>query len=187
MSSQPFYEAITAEQFLAIRFPSDRKYELVDGVIRMMTGGTAGHSRVASNVLAYLHPRLRGTGCRVYNSDMAVRLSDTDVRYPDVSVFCGDQADRGRDGELAFSDPVVIVEVLSPSTAAKDRRVKLDEYAALPSVDTIVLIDPVAEVARVVQRLGSGSWRDELFVEAHDVDLPALRLTVPHAEIFARD
>jgi Uma2 family endonuclease len=76
MRHDPFYEPITAEQFLAIDFGSDRKFELVDGVIQMMTGGTPAHSRVATNILSYLGPRLRGTGCRAYNSDMGIRLAD---------------------------------------------------------------------------------------------------------------
>ena len=56
-------------------------------MIRMMTGGSPARSRVASNILAFLHARLRGTGCRAYNSDMGVQVNDTDLRYPDVSVF----------------------------------------------------------------------------------------------------
>jgi hypothetical protein len=63
----------------------------------------------------------------------------------------------------------------------------LAQYRALPSVDTIVFVDPQNETSRVVQRLGPASWRDDLFAQPHDVDLPALGLSIPHHEIFARD
>lgn len=187
MRHDPFYEPITAEQFLAIDFGSDRKFELVDGVIQMMTGGTPAHSRVATNILSYLGPRLRGTGCRAYNSDMGIRLADDMVRYPDVSVFCGNPATREREERRVYSDPVVIFEVLSPSTVKVDGGSKLAAYRNLPSVSTIVLVDPDSELTRVVQRLGPESWRDDLFAQPHDVSLPTLNLTIPHAEIFARD
>ena len=187
MRHDPLYRKITVDEFLAIDFGSDRKFELVDGVIQMMTGGTPAHSRVASNILIYLGARLRGTGCRAYNSDMGVRVNDTDLRYPDVSVFCGNPATPERERERAFANPSVIVEVLSASTAKEDGGAKLSEYRQLGSVDTIVIVDPDNELTRVVQRLGPTSWRDDLFAQPHDVELPILDLVVPHAEIFARD
>ena len=187
MRHDAIYQPITVEQFLEIDFGTDRKFELIDGTIRMMTGGTPAHSRVASNILAYLHARLRGSGCRAYNSDMGVRIRDDELRYPDVSVYCGDPASREREMQRAFDDPVVIVEVLSPSTSRIDENDKLASYRTLPSVDTIVFVDPERELSRVVQRLGPTSWRDDLFAQPHDVVLPSLDVTLPHDEIFARD
>lgn len=187
MRHDPLYRKITVDEFLAIDFGSDRKFELVDGAIRMMTGGTPAHSRVSSNILAYLHGRLRGTGCRAYNSDMGVCVNETDLRYPDVSVFCGNPATRERERERAFGDPTVIVEVLSGSTAKEDQGSKLAEYRELPSIETIVFVDPENELTRIIQRLGETAWRDDLFAQPHDVPLPSLGLTIPHTEIFARD
>lgn len=187
MRNDPLYRKITVEEFLDIDFGPDRKFELVDGAIRMMTGGTPAHSRVASNILINLGQKLRGTGCRAYNSDMPVRVSDTDLRYPDVSVFCGDPATRERERERVLLNPLIIFEVLSPSTANEDQGAKLAEYRALPSVDTVVFVDPDSELSRVVQRLGPTSWRDDLFAQPHDIDLPSLGLSLLHAEIFARD
>lgn len=187
MRHDPLYEKITVDEFLAIDFGTDRKFELVDGVIRMMTGGTPAHSRVASNLLAFLHAKLRGTGCRAYNSDMGVKVNDTDLRYPDVSVFCGNPATPERERERAFGDPVVIIEVLSSSTAKEDQGEKLAQYRELASVDTIVFVDPQNELTRVIQRLEPTAWRDDLFAQPHDVHLPALNVIIPHTDIFARD
>ena len=187
MRHDPLYQPITVDQFLDIDFPSDRRYELIDGVIRMMTGGTPAHSRVASNILAFMHAQLRGSGCRAYNSDMGVQVNDTDLRYPDVSVFCGNPATPERERERAFGNPTIVVEVLSPSTTDNDQGAKLAAYRAIASVDTIVFVDPDNELSRVVQRLGPSAWRDDLFAQPHDVALPSLGLTIPHTEIFARD
>lgn len=187
MGSEPLYQPISVEQFLAISFPSDRRYELVDGTIRMMTGGSPAHSRVATNILTYLAVLLRGTGCRAYGPDMGVRIGHTDARYPDVTVFCGNPATPERERERLFPDPVIVFEVLSPSTASTDQNEKLAVYRLIESVDTVVFVDPDNEVVRVIQRLGPTSWRDDLFAQPHDVELPALDLTIPHADIFARD
>lgn len=183
----PMFKPMTVDEFFEIDFPSDRKYELVDGIIQMMTGGTPAHARVASNILGFLYGKLSGSGCRAYNSDIGVRVSENDLRYPDVSVFCGNPATPERERQRAFDDPVVVFEVLSPSTERDDQGIKLAEYRVLPSVDTIVHVDPMKELTRVLQRLGPTSWRDDLFAQPHDVALPALGLVLPHDAIFARD
>lgn len=187
MRLDPKFQPITVEQFLDIDFGSDRKFELVDGVIRMMTGGSPAHARVSTNILTFLQVRLRGTGCRAYNSDMGVRVSDIDARYPDISIFCGEPASIERERLRIYSDPVAVIEVLSPSTTKEDLGSKLDEYRQIASVDTIAFIDPDKELTRVVQRLGPTASRDDLFAQPHDLELPSLAVTIPHTEIFARD
>lgn len=143
----------------------------------MITGGTPAHARVSGNIFAFLHRKLRGTGYRAYNADMGLRVDDVNCCYPDVSVYCGDPASGERErAERIYSDPVVPFEVLSPSTTVTDRTEKLEQYRALPCVDTIVFVDPERELSRVVQRLAPTSWRDDLFVPPHDIDLPALNL-----------
>ncbi|GGB20278.1 hypothetical protein GCM10011380_07320 [Sphingomonas metalli] len=174
---------LTADEFLQIDFGPDLKAELDNGYIRMMAGGSRDHARVQANIIIALGPRLRGSGCRPYGSDMAVRPHGLSVRYPDVTIECGSAGGSGADTELAA--PRVIFEVLSPSTRELDLRVKKDEYRAIASVDTIVFVDPEAETVATSQRRG-GTWVDTLFAAA-DVELPALSLTIPHAEIFARD
>jgi Uma2 family endonuclease len=186
MRSNHAYLPITAEQFVEIDF-GDRRFELVDGNLRMMTGGSPAHSRVASNILVFLGTRLRGSGCRAYNSDMGLRVDEGNVRFPDVSVYCGDPASPERERQKLFTDPTVIFEVLSPSTAREDQSSKTDEYRTVASLDTIVFIDVDNETTRVIQRLGPTSWRDDMFAQPHDVTLPSLGVTVPHHEIFARD
>lgn len=185
MARQPDYPLLTAAEFLEIDF-GEKKAELDNGVIRMMAGGTARHAEVQTNVVSWLRQRLRGTGCRPYGSDMATLAHDISIRYPDVSVF------RGRDVEKnaaakAFDDPRVIFEILSAGTARTDLRVKLDEYKALDSVDTIVFVDIAIERVRIVQRTARHGWSDVSHDDPTDVPMPSLDFTIPHDEIFARD
>ncbi len=181
----PDYPLLTADRFLAMDFGED-KAELDNGVVRMMAGGSARHAEVAANIISTLRLLLRGSGCKPYGSDMALRTHAFSVRLPDVAVFCG-KNDPAFDVAKAFTDPRVLFEVLSGSTARTDLTVKLEEYKALPSVDTIVFVDIAAERLRVLQRTGPRAWADVTHDDPVDLALPALDLTLPHAEIFARD
>jgi Uma2 family endonuclease len=185
MATQVRYPLLTAEEFLEIDF-GEHKAELDNGVIRMMAGGTARHAAVQTNLILALGSRLKGTGCRPYGSDMATRTKDASVRYPDVAVFCG--RDGSADDEAqAFNDPRVIFEVLSAGTARTDLSVKLPEYKALRSVDTVVFVDIATERLHVFQRTATNGWNEQQFEEPVDLPLPSLDLTIPHDEIFARD
>lgn len=186
MATQPVYPLLTAEEFLAMDFGPDHKAELDNGVIRMMAGGTRRHARVSMKISVALARRLAGSGCAPYGSDMAARTHDLSVRYPDVSVYCGRELAEF-DNDKSDSEPTVVFEVLSAGTARTDLRIKLDEYKAMPSMQTIVYVDIAVERVRVVQRTGPSGWSDDNHREPHDVALPSLGLTIPHDEIFARD
>ena len=184
MATFPDYPLLTAEDFLDIDF-GERKAELDNGVIRMMAGGTRRHARVQSNIIGALTPRLRGTGCAPYGPDMGARTRDHSIRYPDVSIYCGREAPENDDQTWA-NDPRIVFEVLSAGTARTDLRVKLEEYRELQSIDTIVFVDIASERLRVVQRTGPNGWTDVSHQEPTDVLLPAVDLSLTHAEIFSR-
>lgn len=118
---------------------------------------------------------------------MGVKVSEYQVRFPDVSIYCGPPGKHENDEMKAFDDPVAVFEVLSPSTTTLDQGQKLEEYRSLKSMQTIVFVDPDNELTRIIQRLGPESWRDDMFAQPHDVELPALEISIPHREIFARD
>lgn len=176
---------LTAEEFLEIEFPSDTKAELDNGVIRMMAGGTVKHAEVQANLLSLLRTKLRGSGCKPFGPDLGVKTSEIAIRYPDVTVLCGD---RSGDGDAkAVEDPRAVVEVLSPSTRAMDLGTKLLEYRAISSLTTVLFVDPATETVRLIERTGPGAWTDQDFAPGHDVPLADLGINLPHSEIFARD
>lgn len=186
MRTDPAYQKITAEEFLAMDFNTDRKFELAEGVIVMMTGGTEAHAWVQLNIVSWLRQKLRGTGCRPYGSEMAIRVGETEVRYPDISIHCGQPRD-GLENATALSAPTAVIEVLSPATAMFDQGTKLEEYKRVPSIRTIGFVDPVNEMCRTVERTSENGWLDHIFSGRGGIAIPTIDLIIPHDEIFARD
>ena len=187
MATYPDQSLLTADEFLRIDFGPDIKAELDEGVIGVMRDRSVEQARIQANFMRFLGPALRGTGYRPFGSVIGVRTHDHSVRRPDVSVYGSDRASAANDALKAFDDPCVVIEVVSPSTRPKAYCVKLYEYRELPSVDTIVFADPSTERLRIVQRISPNGWSDQSFTEPSDLPLPSLNLTMPHAEIFARD
>lgn len=186
MRHNPLYQPITVDQFFSIDFGTDRKFELVDGVIQMVADHTSARARVAANILSFLGQKLRGTGCRPYSSTLGVRVDETNLCYPDISVYGDNPGSSDNDSARVLNNPIAIFEALPTSSSKESPSRKVAEYRQLESVDTIVFIDPHNELTRVLQRLGPGSWRNDMFAQ-HDIELPALGIVIPHAEIFARD
>ena len=185
LALDPAYRRISVEEFLEMDF-GGAKAELEDGLIFMMAGGSEEHSRVATNILVALGPRLRGSGCRPYGSDLAARTEDRSIRFPDVSVYCYNPATSENARSKLIGDAQVIVEVLSPSTASQDQKTKLAEYRMLEGVREIIFVDPRTETIRLVARQGNG-WTDFELDPGIDLKIPSLDLVIPRAEIFARD
>ncbi len=186
LALDPAYRRVSVEEFLDMDF-GDAKAELEDGLIYMMAGGSEQHARIAANLVIALGVRLRGSGCRPYGSDLAARTGERTIRFPDVSVHCNDPANSGKDKEKLLGDPRVVVEVLSLSTSTKDQKEKVEEYKALSGTSEVVLVDPDRERVRRVHRTADGVWHDGWLPEGSDLHIPSLDITIPHAEIFARD
>jgi len=130
----------TADEYLAIERASDHKSEFVNGRIYAMTGGTISHTIIAGNISGELRNRLRGGPCRAYQEGIRLKVSETGMyTYPDVVAICGpaQTEDSHRDTIL---NPVVIFEVLPPSTEAYDRGVKFEHYTSLLSLREYILV-----------------------------------------------
>ncbi len=163
------------------------KAELDNGLIYMMAGGTAIHAMVCGNIYVALRTRLRGTGCRPYGPDLLVKTGADTARLPDVSVYCGSPADPANDLKQLLGDPVMVIEVLSPSTASHDQVVKLREYTAMAGMRDILFVDPNMQRIRHVRRVGTSDWADDWLPAEADVVLASLGITLPHEEVFSRD
>src|SRR5690606_2499369 len=107
-----------------------------------MAGGTPDHGAIAANLIASIANRLRDKPCRVYTSDVRIRVQATGLAtYPDVTVVCGQEQTDPEDPKRAtLINPQVLVEVLSPSTEDYDRGEKLSHYKSVPSLQEIVLV-----------------------------------------------
>lgn len=137
MPKQPFY---TLETYAELEAQTGAKYHYEAGKIYLMAGGSPNHSRIQRNFIATLHPRLRGTPCEVYGSDLRLGIPFRDVyTYPDASVVCG-KAEYAPRPKYTLLNPSLIVEVLSPSTAAYDMNEKFALYRHIPSFESYLLL-----------------------------------------------
>ena len=177
---------ITADEFLRMDFGPDRKAELVEGVVRMMGGGTRLHSRIQTRLLVALSKALAGSDCEAHGPDMAVRIDRNIILYPDVSIYCGRDSNPEFDRELAGSDPKVVIEVLSDSTNRIDQREKLPQYQTVSSIESIIFIDPEGELVRTFHRTGELSWQDSGLVQVDSLTLPSFGISIPASDIFSR-
>ena len=176
---------ITAEEFLDIEFPSDTRFELDNGVIKMMAGGLAIHARIQGNVFGALFQKLAGSGCSPYGPDMALRTHDLAVRYPDISVYCGKNG-TDNDKLKAFDDPKLVVEILSPTTRQDDIKVKLPEYRTIASLEAIVYIDPEDKTVHLETRDPARGWTVTTPEIGESVTLPLHGIVLGWEEIFGR-
>jgi Uma2 family endonuclease len=144
-----------------------------------MTGGTYGHSTIQRNLAFALTGRLRGKPCQFQGSDLKIQVGDGHIRYPDGMVVCS-PVDRTA---TVVHEPVVVFEVLSPSTAAKDRIVKAREYQATPSIRRYVMLEQDSVGATVYARSGE-TWTHEILVADSILSLPEIGVSLPLAELY---
>jgi len=158
---QPVPRKWTFEEYVEYEIKMGVRHEFYDGDIFAMVGGTDRHSRVISHVMISLGSQILGQGCNTYNSDMRVQVATSKYIYPDMSIVCGD-AQFKDDKRTTLTNPTLVVEVLSPSTADYDRTTKLELYMTLPSLKYCLIIDPNRVAVNLYSRLES-SWKFDLY------------------------
>ena len=158
------------------------RYELIGGEVRPMAGGSRAHDVVAGNILAALHAALRGKDCDVHGSNLKVVSPAGMVTYPDVFVRCGPLADEA----IECQDPVVVFEVLSPSTRSQDLVRQRWGYQAIPTVAHLVYVDAARLRIEIATRAPDGRWWS-LFLDRLDatLDLTALGIELAVREVYA--
>ncbi|MGQ9870666.1 Uma2 family endonuclease [Leptodesmis sp.] len=168
-AAQPPY--LTPDDYLQLETRSPVKHEYINGEIVLMTGASDAHVTIAGNIFSLLRAHLRGTGCRVYISDMKVCLDACNCfYYPDVFVTCDP---RDQETSIYKRFPCLIVEVLSDSTEAFDRGDKFMHYQTLASLQEYVLLNTRQQRVETFRRNSSGLW----ILQFYTADQPALQLT----------
>jgi Uma2 family endonuclease len=131
---------MTYAAYLAAEELSETKHEYLCGEVFAMAGGTPEHAALMAAITVELGTALRGRPCRVYSSELRIRIDVTDLStYPDVSVVRGELKTSSIDRN-AITNPILIIEVLSDSTEAYDRGEKFSHYRRLPSLREYLLL-----------------------------------------------
>lgn len=176
-------ERMTVAEYLAASATWEVRHEWVNGEILAMSGGRPRHAAVIQNVAEALGSRLRGGPCRAASSDLRVHIPDTGAwLYPDLTVICGPW-ETAPDDPITVTNPSVIVEVLSPTTADYDRGAKVEHYRRLPSVTDMLLIDPDVRHVTHLRRTDEGWLRMDR--ADGDIELRTLGISVPVESIYA--
>jgi len=157
MATVPNYY-LTPEEYLALERKAEFKSEYMDGVVYAMAGASERHNLIVANLIITLGGQLKGRPCRVYPSDLRVRVPNSKrFFYPDVSVVCGD-AEFADDKQDIILNPTLIVEVSSETTAAFDRGKKFLSYQQIPSLQEYLLISQDETLVEDFARQGNDTW-----------------------------
>lgn len=183
---------MTVEQYLILDESSDAKYEYLDGYAYMLrppssayderavldlAGGSPAHAALCIRIGAVLDEALSDTPCMAYSSDAMVKVDERRYFYPDVTVACGEQ------DEQMLKNPVVVIEVLSPSTEKRDRGAKFKAYKRLPSLQEYVLIGSEYKAIEVYRREG-GFWKQYDYQEGDTIELISIGVRFSFERVY---
>jgi Uma2 family endonuclease len=168
---------ITPEIYLAIEMLSDTRSEYLNGEVFAMVGTSSMHNIVVLNIAQTLRNLLRGSPCQIFAIDIKLRVETANAYfYPDLMVTCSD-ADRR--SNFIKTEPTLVIEVLSPSTALFDRDKKFASYRQLPSLQEYVLVDTAQESIECYRRATQGEWIMHPYSAGESVTLSSLNLSFP--------
>ena len=173
----------SAADYLAWEAAQPERHEYIDGEVFAMAGAEDRHVTVAMNLAFALRQHLSGSACRTYMSDMRLHVATANSYfYPDVLVTCSalDQASA-----MVKTEPKLIVEVLSPTTAAYDRGLKFSHYRTLPSLEEYLLVDLDTRASDCYRKGADGLWVLHPFGLGQAVELASVALTMTASQLFA--
>jgi len=183
MSSAERPEYFSVDDYLNLEELAQSKNEYVDGWIRAMSGATLRHNMVSVNALVSLATLLKGNPCRPFNSDTKVRIHRAGMKrfyYPDLQVVC-----KSNEPTSVFQDqPVLIIEVLSPSTRRYDLDEKMAAYLTIASLEYYIALEQHQPIAIVMSRTADGFLREVIEGIKTDIKLPVLECTLSMREIY---
>lgn len=185
MTAQP-QPALTEREYLELERVSTVKHEYYAGTIFAMSGASEQHNLIASNVNALIYLQLRGRGCRIYPSDMRIKVLQTGLNtYPDLTIVCGPPEFTEPTKRDTLINPMVIIEILSPSTERYDRGMKFQQYRTIATLQEYVLIAQDAHHIERYTRHDSHMW---MLTEADgseaSITLSSLNITLSLADIY---
>ena len=180
----PVRQRFDFPSYVALEDGSPVKHEFLEGVVWAMAGGSPEHAAIAANIARLLGNHVAGQRCRVFSSDLRIRVKATGLAtYPDVTVVCGQlELDPEDPKGHTVINPKVLVEVLSPSTAEYDRGEKLDHYRQIESLEAILLVAHDDRHVEVWRRSADG-WHEQRVSEGA-VEIAPIKAELSITEIY---
>ncbi len=175
----------TYVDYLAAEQTSESRLELIDGVIVAMAGGSNEHNAIAGRFAGAFSARV-APGCFYYTPDQRFWIAATARgRYSDGSVICGKPANPAHDAQ-ATTNPVVVIEVLSPSSEGDDDGEKRRDFQSLESLQAYVIAAQDARWVKVYRRNERSAWREQpdAYHEGDTFELPRLTRAISIGEVY---
>lgn len=174
------YHPPNVQEYLALEEDTTVRHEYVAGTIHAQAGATKRHNWIALNIVTRLASSACGGSCRVYASDVKLRVADDVFYYPDVMAACGPEGE-----DPIYEDaPCLVVEVIAPSIASIDRREKLIAYRQIPTLKAYLI---AAQESRRVERHWrdeSGEWFQGEATDDNVIPIPCPETKLPLDEIY---
>jgi Uma2 family endonuclease len=179
------YTFLSETDYLALEARSPVRHEYIAGEIYAMTGASIRHNVIAGNVYAALRTHLRGTPCRALIEGVKLRLrKEKSYFYPDVMVTCEPRLLELDAEQQVVEDPILVVEVLSPTTEGIDRREKLRAYRTLAGLREYMLVSQDTCRVEVHRRRGEVGWTLTTYERGDTISLASVELELPITDIY---
>ena len=170
-------DRVSPDAYLEMEMASEERHEYVDGEVFAMVGAASAHNLININLVSLIRDHLRGGSCRVFAIDIKLRVETANCYfYPDAMVTC---SETDRQSRYVMNEPLLVVEILSPSTALYDRDKKFAAYRQLPSLQEYVLVDAEQMGIDCYRRGEGGEWILHPYSVGEAVTLHSLSLTFP--------
>ncbi|OED45046.1 hypothetical protein AB833_00285 [Chromatiales bacterium (ex Bugula neritina AB1)] len=176
------YDYLSFEDYLAGEKDVDIRSEYIDGQVYAMAGASERHNTIASSLSAHIEMALKD-GCRVWQSDMKIigkHQGKNFAYYPDITAACGENTGD----QHSRTNPILIIEVLSPSTERIDRTEKMANYTSIDSLMEYVLVSQSTPFLTIYRR--RNNWRAEPFYAQDDFTLESVELTMKVEQVYRR-
>ena len=176
----------TLQEYLELDAKSAERLEYWQGEIFSMSGASEEHAEIEGNLMAFLKPKMRAVGCRIFPADMRIKVpSMPPYRYGDLSALCDKAQFEEIGGVDALLNPALIIEVLSSSTEAYDRGDKFTHYKSIPSFCEYLLVAQHRPHISQFVRQNDGSWLQREYNDLQDVvKLSTSDCELPLSEVY---
>jgi Uma2 family endonuclease len=173
---------ISPEEYLQLEELSQIKHEYIQGETYAMAGASDAHVTICINLVTLLRNHVRGSGCRVYMSDMKARIESRNIYYyPDVMVSCDE---RDKAFQSFKRHPCLIIEVLSKGTEGFDRGDKFADYQNLETLQEYVLINQKRQRVECFRRNAEGLWVLHSYTQGSEIHLASVDFRISMDAIY---
>lgn len=174
---------LSIEDYLKGENSSDMRHEYIYGEVYAMAGASVTHNRIINNIGFKIDNHLTNSRCETFTENVKLKADAKTFYYPDIFVAC----DQQPESEYYREEPVLIIEVLSPTTERIDRTEKLTVYKNIPSVREYLIVSQEKTLVEVHRKLSDETWQTEIYDELDsEIRLDSIDFTLQIDEIYRR-